>query len=94
MASNRTTFVVEEVEGQADLGPIEPGVVLRQFPLPLHVVHQISSVHELDDEEEPERVGSKFKNRLPVASISTLIWSTSIFLFAVALALAMSRRIF
>ena len=49
------TFVVEEVEREADLGAVEPGVLLGQPPLPLHVEHQVAAAHELDHEEEPRR---------------------------------------
>lgn len=30
-----------------------PGVFLRELPLPLHVEHQISSVHIFNNKEEP-----------------------------------------
>ena len=49
------TFVVEEVEGEADLGAVEPRVLLGQSPLPLHVEHEVAAAHELDHEEEPRR---------------------------------------
>ena len=45
--------LVEEVHGDADLRGVELGVVLRQPALPLHVVHQVPAVYELDHEEQP-----------------------------------------
>ena len=47
--------LVEVVERQTDLGAVEPGVLLGQPPLPLHVEHQVAAAHELDHEEEPRR---------------------------------------
>lgn len=46
-------LAVQEVQRQGDLGGVEPGVLLRQPPLPLHVEHEVAPAHELDDEEQP-----------------------------------------
>ena len=32
-----------------------PGVLLREFALPLHVEHQVTAVHVLNHEEEPSK---------------------------------------
>ena len=50
---------MEEVECQSDLGGIEAGVVLRQSSVSLHVVHQVTSIHTLDHEEQPLRSREK-----------------------------------
>ena len=46
---------MQKVEGKADLGGVESGVLLRQAALPLHVEHEVTAPDELDDEEEPRR---------------------------------------
>ena len=46
---------MEEVEREADLCTVEPGVLLGQPPLPLHVEHEVAAAHELDHEEQPRR---------------------------------------
>ena len=50
--SGLTSFV-EEVQGQADLGRVETGVLLRQPSLALHVEHEVTTADKLNDKEEP-----------------------------------------
>lgn len=46
--------LVQVPQGQDDLGREEPGMVLGQLPLLLHVKHQVAALHELDHEEQSE----------------------------------------
>ena len=46
---------MQEVEGETDLCGVEPGVLLRESALALHVEHEVAAADELDDEEEPRR---------------------------------------
>ena len=47
--------LVQEVQCQTNLCRVEPGMLLWQSALPLHVEHQVPSPHELNDKEQPGR---------------------------------------
>ena len=56
---------MQEAECEADLGRVEARMLLRQAALTLHVEHEVSSVHKLDDEEQPAktRLTSEYDQR-------------------------------
>ena len=56
------TLFMEEVEREADLGRVESRVLLRQSPLSLHVEHQVTAVHKLYHEEQPETTENRWCN--------------------------------
>ena len=51
------TSLVEVVEGTGYLGRVEPGVLLWQSAMTLHVEHQISSIDTLYHKEQPGERG-------------------------------------
>ena len=51
------TSLVKVVESERDLSRVEPCVLLRQSPVTLHVVHEVTSVDTLNDKEQSEEGG-------------------------------------
>ena len=47
------TSLVEVVEGTGDLSRVEPGVLLRQATMSLHVEHEVTTIDTLDHKEQP-----------------------------------------
>lgn len=44
-------FVMKETESERYLGRVEPSVLFGKTPLPLHVEHEVSTVHQFDHKE-------------------------------------------
>jgi hypothetical protein len=45
------TFVMQEIESEADLCRVKSSVFLREASLALHVEHQVTTSYELNNEE-------------------------------------------
>lgn len=57
------TSLMKEIEGEGYFGGVEPGMLLWQSTMALHVEHHVSSIHTLYHKEQPGKEREREEGR-------------------------------